>query len=87
MVAHESLGQILPGSPNTRLFMTGRPHVWSGVERKLGGAVTFIPIQPTEDEFFRYLREKLRNDSAPDAMTTVLETDIMKSIPEISSET
>jgi len=29
MVVLESLGQILQGSPNTRLFMTGRPHVRS----------------------------------------------------------
>ena len=35
MVVLESLGQILQGSPSTRLFMTGRQHVrsevgWSG---------------------------------------------------------
>jgi len=37
MVILESLGQMLQGSPNTRLFMTGRPHVRSEVERELGG--------------------------------------------------
>jgi len=30
----ESLGKLLQGSPNTRLFMTGRPHVRGEVERE-----------------------------------------------------
>ena len=35
MVVLESLGQILQGSPNTRLLMTLRPHIQREVERKL----------------------------------------------------
>ena len=54
----ESLGQIL-WSPNTRIFMTGRPHVRGEVERGLGGAATFIFIQTTEDGVLKLLREKL----------------------------
>ena len=87
VIVLESLGQILQGSPNTRLFMTGRPHIRSEIERKLDGAAAFILIQPTEDGFARYLREKLRNDTAPDIMSATLEADIMKIIPELSSET
>ena len=83
----ESLGQILQGSPNTRLFMTGRRHIRSEVDRKLDGAATFLLIQPMEDGILRYLREKLRKDTAPEIMSSTLEANIVKTIAEISSET
>ena len=86
-VVLESLGQILQGSPNTRIFMTGRPHVRGEVERELGGVATFIFIQTTEDGVLRFLREKLKKDNAPNTMSCTLEGDILKSIPAISSET
>jgi len=87
MVVLESLGQMLQGSPDTRLFMTGRPHVRSEVERELGGAATFLSIWATEDGVLRFLQEKLRKDTIPNMMSSTLEGDIMKSIPAISSET
>ena len=86
-VVLESLRQILLASPNTRIFITGRSHVRNEVERKLDGGTTFILIQPTKEGFIRYLHEKLRNDTAPDTMSPTLEADIMKTIPEMSSET
>jgi len=86
MVVLESLGQMLK-SPNTRLFITGRPHVRSEVERELGGAATFLSIRATEDGVLSFLREKLRKDTIPNMMSSTLEGDIMKSIPAISSET
>ena len=87
MVVLESLSQMLRGSPNTRLFMTGRPHVRGEVEREFGGGATFIVIQTTEDGVFRFLQDKLRKDTIPNIMSSTLEGDIMKSIPAISSET
>ena len=87
MVILESLGQMLQESPNTRLIMTGRPHVRSEVERELGGAATFLFIRATEDGVVRFLREKLRKDTIPNMMGSTLEGDIMASIPAISSET
>src|SRR5437588_8049412 len=81
----ESLGQILQGSPNTRLFMTGRRPIRSEVDRKLDGAATFILIQPMEGGVVRHLREKLRKDTAPDKMSPTLEVDILQIIPELSS--
>ena len=87
MVILESVGQMLRGSPNTRLFMTGRPHVRGEVERELGGGATFIVIQTTEDGVLRFLREKLRKDTMPNMMSSTLEGEIMRSIPTISSET
>ena len=87
MVLLEALGQILRGSPNTRLFMTGRPNVRSEVERELGGAANFILIRATEDGVVRFLHEKLRMDTIPNNMSSPLEGDIIKSIPAINSET
>jgi len=86
-VVLESLAQILQGSPDTRIFMTGRPHVRGEVERRLGGAATSIFIRTTEDGVLRFLREKLRKDTSPNTMSSTLEGDIMKAIPAISSET
>jgi len=87
VVVLESLRLILRGSPNARIFMTGRPQVRSEVEKRLNGAVTFISIHPTEDGVIRYLRDKLSNDTAPEIMSSKLEAEIMKTIPEMSSET
>jgi len=87
MVVLESLRQIIHGSPNARVFMTGRPQVRSEVEKRLDGAAAFISIQPTEDGVIRYLRDKLSKDTAPEIMSSTLEAEIMKIIPEINSET
>jgi len=87
MVILESLGQMLQGSPNIRLFVTGRSHVRSEVQRDLGGGVTFLLIRATEDGVLRFLREKFRKDTTPNMMSSTLEEDIVNSIPEISSET
>jgi len=86
-VVLESLGQILQGSPNTRLFITGRPHVRSEVETRLDRAATFIRIRASEDGVLRFVREKLRKDMIPNIMSSTLKEDIMKSIAAISSET
>jgi len=87
VVVLESLKQILQVSPNTRIFITGRPHVGSEVERRLDGAATFILIQPTEDGVVRYLRNRLEGDTTPEVMNSTLEAEIMRSIPETNSET
>ena len=87
MVILESLGQIVQGSLDTRIFIMGRSHVRSEVERKLDGAATFVLIEPTGDGIIRYLREKLRNDTTPEMMSSTLEANILESIPYLSSET
>jgi len=61
--------------------------VRSEVEKRLGGATNFISIQPTEDGVARYLRDKLRNDTTPEIMSSALEAEIMESIPGMNSET
>ena len=87
VVVLDSLGQILRGSPNTRIFMTGRYHVLREIERRLGEGAIFISIEPAEDGVVRYLHERLRNDTMPEIMNSTLEADILKSIREASSET
>ena len=87
LVILESLGQIVRESLNTRMFVTGRSHIRSEVERKLGGAAAFVLIEPTSDGIIGYLREKLRHDTTPEMMSSTLETDIMEIISNISSET
>ena len=80
------LGQILRGSPNTRIFMTGRSHIRGVVERALGGKSTSVSIVSREDDIATYIRAKLRKDTTPEVMNSRLEDDIMKSIPKENSE-
>ena len=87
MIVLESLRQILQGSQNARLFITGRPQVRSEVEKRLDGAATFMSIQPTEDGVVKYLRDKLRSDTTPEIMSSTLEVEIIRTIPEMNSET
>ena len=82
-----SLGQILRGSPNTRMFMTGRSHIRGVVEGGLGGRTISVSIKSRGDDIITYLRARLRKDTTPEAMDSSLENDIMKSIPEGISET
>ena len=83
----ESLERIMRDSLNTRIFLTGRSHIRSEVERKLGGAAAFVLVKPTDDGIIGYLREKLRSDTTPEMMSSTLEANILKSISQISSET
>ena len=87
VVVLESLGQILRSSADTRIFITGRSHILSEVERRLDGTATFILIEPTKNGVVDYLREKLKNDTTPEEMSSTLEANIMESISQLSSET
>ena len=87
MIILESLRQLVQEALSTRIFVTGRSHIRSEVERKLDGAVNFLLIEPTGDDVVTYLREKLRNDTTREMMSSALEANIMESIPEISSKT
>jgi len=82
-----ALGQILRGSPNTRIFMTGRSHVRRLVERELSGRITSVSIESRENDIITYLRARLGKDTTPGAMDSLLEKEIMRNIPEEISET
>ena len=81
-----ALGQIIRGSPNTRIFMTGRSHIRGVIERELGGRTASVSIVSREDDIVTYLRARLGMDTTPEAMDSCLENEIMKSISEENSE-
>ena len=82
----ESLQQILHKSPSTQIFLAGRLHVRDEVEKHLARRVVTLSITPTKADIIRFLREKLKEDTTPDAMDSSLEEDIIKIIPKLVSE-
>ena len=81
-----SLKQILEKSPRTRIFMIGRPHVRSEIEKRLAGRVISVSVGARKDDIIEYLRLRLDEDETPDAMDESLEADILEKIPEYMSE-
>ena len=81
----ESLREIVQVSPNTRLFLTGRPHVGDEI-MKCFGKVVRIPISPSRGDIRSYLEMRLDSDTDPDVMDDELRADIMRIIPEKVSE-
>jgi len=77
----ESLREIVQVSANTRLFLTGRPHVGDEIMRCFG-KVARIPISPSRDDIRSYLEMRLGNDTDPEVMDVELRVDIMRMIPE-----
>jgi len=81
-----SLEEIIKMSPETRVFLTGRPHVGSEVGRYLPNRVVVVSIAPRKDDIVRYIHEKLAEDTTPDEMDGGLKAEIVKSIPETVAE-
>ena len=77
----ESLQDIVRALPNTRVFLSGRPHIRDEVKRCFTEAI-MIPITPTIEDIWRYLRMKLDRDPVPYAMDDNLRTEIMRVILE-----
>ena len=78
------LKQVLRMSPGARLFLTGRPHIQSEVEKHLAGSVATRSITPTESDIIIFLLAKLWEDSRPDAMDKSLREDIIRNLGEVS---
>ena len=81
-----SLNQIFQKSPSVRIFLTGRPHIKSEIDKHLARRVATRPITPTKDDIIIFLRAKLKADTIPDAMDESLEAEIIKNISETVSE-
>ena len=81
----ESLRDIVRGSPATRIFLTGRPHVRAAIQRYFPGAVV-MPISPNMDDVRSYLHMKLDRDEEPEAMNDGLREDIVKIILDKMSD-
>ena len=81
-----SLQKILEKSPGTRIFIIGRPHIRSEIEKLLAGRVITVSISPQKDDIIGYLRFRLGEDPTPAAMNEVLLAEIVEKIPEKMSE-
>ena len=81
-----SLQHILETSPRTQIFIVERPHVWTGIEKRLAGRVISISVGASEDDISKYLRLRLGEDETPDAMDERLEAGLLKKVPEKMSE-
>ena len=80
-----SLREIVRVSPNTRVFLSGRPHIDHEIVKFFSEAVR-IPISPTHGDIQSYLEMRLDGDTDPNAMDDELRADIMRIIPEKISE-
>ena len=78
-----SLQTISRTSPGVRLFITGRPHIRSAVEKYLPGSVQVIPFSPNSQDMREFLEMKLKHDSDSEDMNPALKADIMRRIPEM----
>ena len=83
----ESLQHIVQKCPNTRLFLTGRPHIRDEVEHYFPRTAEMLPITPKEHDIGLYLRMRLGRDSELGRMDKELEADILRIIPEVASGT
>ena len=83
----DSLRQILEKSPNTRIFLTGRRHIRSEIDRHLGERTMVLSIRPNRDDIVGYIRMRLNKDASLDRMDSGLEDEIIESITENIPET
>ena len=81
----ESLREVVRVSSNTRVFLTGRPHVEDEIVKCFGKAIR-IPLSPTHGDIKSYLEMRLDGDTDPNAMDDKLRADIMRIIQEKISE-
>ena len=81
----ESLRDIVRDSPETRIFLTGRPHIREDVQRYFSKAVV-IPISPNTDDIRNYVEMRLDRDTEPEAMSNDLRVDIVRVISEKISD-
>jgi len=81
----ESLQDIIKASPNVRVFLSGRPHIWGEIKRYFPEAV-MIPVIPTVGDIERYLEIRLDRDTTPGAMDDNLRAEIMRVIPGTISQ-
>lgn len=75
------LNHILQMSPGARLFLTGRAHIRSEVEKHLAGRAATRSITPTRSDIITFLRAKLGEDTMPGAMDESLEEEIIQNLP------
>ena len=77
----ESMQEIVKVSSNTRVFLTGRPHINDEIVKPFSDTVR-ITLSPTHRDIRSYLEMRLDRDTDPHAMDDQLRADIMKIISE-----
>jgi len=77
----ESMQEIVRVSQNTRLFLTGRPHINDEIVRYFSQALRIL-LSPTHGDIKSYLEMRLNCDPDPNAMDDKLRADIMRIVPE-----
>ena len=78
----KSLQRIVWECPNTRLFITGRPHIREEVKKYFPGHPDLTPIKPTKEDIREYIVTRLARDPELDAMDAELKADILRIIPD-----
>jgi len=81
----ESLRDVVRGSPKTRIFLTGRPHVSAAIRKYFPRAVV-IPISPSMEDIKNYLEMRLERDDELEAMNDGLRADIIRIMQEKMSD-
>ena len=76
------LQRIVCDCPNTRLFITGRPHIREELKKYFPGYPDLTPIKPTQEDIREYIVMRLARDPELDAMDAELEADILRIIPD-----
>jgi len=77
-----SLHTVSQTSPGVRLFITGRPHIRSVIEKYLPGRAQIISFSPNSEDIREYLEMRLKHDLESEEMNPALKANIMKRIPE-----
>ncbi|RPA93313.1 ankyrin [Choiromyces venosus 120613-1] len=83
----DSLHRVIRECPNTRLFLTGRPHIHREVETCFQQYVDMLSVSTDSDDIGRYIVKRLEEDTDPDAMDENLRVDILRVIQRESSAT
>ena len=78
----ECLQRVVRQGPNTRLFVTGRPHIRDEIGKYFSRAAGMLPISPSRNDIWLYLRMRLERDPELDAMDDDLQADILRVISE-----
>ena len=80
-----SLRDIVRECPQTRIFLTGRPHIGPAIQRYFSKAVV-IPISPSMEDIRNYMEMRLDTDDEPEAMDNELRADIVKAVLDKMSD-
>jgi len=83
-----ALQQIVQEAPNVRLFLTGRPHIRTELDKLLTKRAYSIHIVANRGDITRYLDQKMDDDDGqnPGLMTEDLRNVIMETMLEKTSE-